>query len=212
MLDREFRTGQGAMFAATLAQLAEQLPGWRMPLPEPERRTIQNPFTGESIPNVLTKDPGPPTNPRKPRVLAFPCVLLPSREDWEQIYFALDLALSGEPALAQEAWDDGWLGAMQNRGLLEPPLFGGADNIHDPRELYEVPARVFERLLALPARDLDATAQDWQARCYQKADAPSDYLARFCALARAAASNGQRLFTWNIPPLDRERSGAFTSR
>ncbi len=212
MIDREFRTGQGAMFAATLDQLVQQLPGWRMALPEAARRTIQNPFTGESIPNVLTKDPGPETNPRKPRVLAFPCVLLPSREDWEQLYFALDLALSGEGPLAREAWEDRWLAEMQQRGLLETPLFGGADNIHDPRELYEVPARLVERLLALPASELDAMAQAWQARCYQKPDAPSDYLARFCALARAAAANGQRLFTWNITPLDRERSGAFTGR
>jgi len=212
MIDREFRTGQGAMFAATLAELAAQLPGWRMALPEAQRRTIQNPFTGDSIPNVLTRDPGPETNPRRPRVLAFPCVLLPSREDWEQIYFALDLALSGEPPLARETWEDNWLPAMQARGLLDTPLFGGLDNLHDPRELYEVPARLVERLRALSAGDLDAAAQAWQARCYQKTDAPSDDLARFCELARVASSNGQRLFTWNITPLDRERSGAFTSR
>ena len=204
----EFSTSLGAMFAASLPQLVEQLPGWRIPLAQPERRTIENPFTGDLIPNVLTRDPGPRTHPPIPKVLAFPCVLLPFREDWEQNYFALDLALSREPPLAQSTWEESWLQKTQERGLLMEPLCGGLDGVGDGRELLEVPARLVERLLQLRPSEVDAMAQDWLARCYEPADDPVQYLAQFCELAHLAAAGGQRLFSWNILPPHRERPGS----
>ena len=55
-------------------------------LSQPERRTVTNPFTGGAIPNILTRDPGPRTRPAIPSSLQFSCLVLPSREDWEQNY------------------------------------------------------------------------------------------------------------------------------
>ncbi len=203
----EFGSNDGALFAATLAELRAQLPGWRVPLVKPERRTITNPFTGELIPNVLTRDPGPRTHPPIPRRLTFPCVLLPSREDWEQNFLALDLAISGEARLADGVWDDEWLELACERGLYEEPLLGGDDDLGDPRCLYEVPARLVDALVRVQASDVDALANAWLERCWEPADAPAEYLARFCELARKAAPTHRRLFTWNIHPLHRGRSG-----
>lgn len=203
----EFSSSDGALFVATLAQLMTQLPGWRVPLAEPERRAVTNPFTGELIPDVLTTDPGPPTHPAIPLKFPFPCVLLPSREDWEQNLLALDLALSGEPRLPDEVWEDGWFELMFERGLCEQPLLGGDDDVGDPRYMYEVPERLTERLLQLRASDVDLVAKAWLARCWESAAGPAEYLSRFCELARLAASTNGRLFSWNIHPLHRAQPG-----
>jgi len=195
------------MFVATVLQLAAQLPDWRVPLVEPQRRTIENPFTGASIPNVLTRDPGPLSHPLIPSALTFPSVILPSREDWEQNYLALDLALSGEPPLSTETWEDGWFDLMWKRQFFVEPLLGGTDDIGDSRDLHEVPARLVVLLAQLRPDAVNAMAANWLARCYEPADAPAEFLARFCELARISVSNEGRLFTWNINPLHRERSG-----
>lgn len=50
-------------------------------------------------------------------------------------------------------------------------------------------------------------ARAWTARCLECPDAPFDYLAQFCNLAKLAVSTGSDLFSWNINPLHRERSG-----
>jgi hypothetical protein len=207
-IDASFSTGQGAMFTASLSQLVEQLPGWRSPLAQPERRTVTNPFTGETIPDILTRDPGPRSHPAIPRTLAFPCVVLPSREDWEQNYLALDLALSGEPPLDATAWDDGWLGLMFERGLFVEPLFGGADDVGSPRDLLEVPNRLVQALLDLRSGDFDVLANSWIARSLDPPDSPVDFLARFAELAHLSVARQTRLFTWNITPLHRDRSGS----
>jgi hypothetical protein len=206
-IDSQFSTGNGALFAATSAQLVEQLPGWRKPLPAPEKRSVVNPFTGVLIPNVMTRDPGPRAHPAIPSRLIFPCVLLPSREDWEQNYLALDLALSGEPPLSEALWDEGWLDVMLRRQLFEEPLFGGGDDVGDSRDLLRVPTRIVDRLVELRTDEVDGMARAWMARCWVRPDAPTEYLVQFCALAHLAVSIGAGLFSWNINPLHRDRSG-----
>lgn len=195
------------MFAATPSELAAHLPGWRVPLAQAERRTITNPFTGELIQNVLTRDPGPKTRPTVPKALPFSCVVLPSREDWAQNYLALDLALSEEPPLDATIWDDGWLGVMFDRGLCVEPLFGGHDDIGNAKDLFEVPARLANALCELRQTDIDVLAEAWLARCVDPADAPEEFLAKFAHLARLSVEIHGGLFTWNIIPLHRDRSG-----
>jgi hypothetical protein len=207
-----FPTSGGAIFAATASELAAQLPGWRVPLIQAERRTVTNPFTGEPIPNVVTRDPGPQTCPPVPSLLTFSCIILPSREDWEQNYLALDLALSGEPPLDETTWDettwdDGWLRVMFDRGLCLEPLFGGADDIGDAKYIFDVPTRLTKALCDLRLHDVDMLADAWLARCPEPADAPREFLIQFAALARLSVENQGRLFTWNIIPLHRDRSG-----
>lgn len=206
-IQRSFPTSVGAMFAATSSQLSAQLPGWRSPLPQPERRTVTNPFTGGAIPNTLTRDPGPLTRPPVPSSLTFSCVVLPSREDWEENYLALDLALSGEPPLSQETWDDGWLAVMFNRGLCVEPLFGGGDDVGDTKYLYEVPARMVNALCDLRQQDVNVVAAAWLARCRDPADTPDKFLIRFAELAHRSVEIQGTLFTWNIVPLHRDRCG-----
>jgi len=206
-IQRSFRTSGGAIFAATPSQLAAQLPGWRNPLAQAQRRSVINPFTGEAIPNVLTRDPGPRTRPAVPSSLRFPCVVLPSREDWEQNYLALDLALSAEAPLSATTWDDGWLRVMFDRGLCVEALFGGADDIGNAKDLFEVPTRLVEAFRALREQDIAAAAEAWLARCVDPADAPLQFLAEFAELARFSAEIHGTLFTWNIIPLHRDRSG-----
>lgn len=207
MIEQRFSTSGGALFAATLSQLAQQLPGWRVPLAQSQRRTVTNPFTGELIPDVLTRDPGPCTQPPVPEHLTFPCVPLPSREDWEQNYLALDLALSGAPPLEESAWDDGWFELMLERGLLEEALFGGFDNVGETWQLFEVPPRLVQLLRQLEPHGVPAMADAWLARCNEAADAPHDYLAAFCDLARLANRTDARVFSWNVHPYHREGSG-----
>jgi len=206
-IDNQFSTGEGALFAATSSQLIKQLPGWRIPLPAPEKRSVVNPFTGAPIRNVMTRDPGPRTQPPIPRTLVFPCVLLPSREDWEQNFLALDLALSGEPPLPAALWEDGWLDVMLHRQLFEEPLFGGSDDIGESRDLHRIPTRLVDRLVQLKTDELDDMARAWVTGCWERPDGPAEYLNQFCNLARLAASTARELFSWNINPLHRERSG-----
>jgi hypothetical protein len=206
-IQRGFATSSGAIFAATLGELAAQLPGWRNPMAQAKRRTVTNPFTDEAIPNVLTRDPGPRTRPPVPRSLPFSCVVLPSREDWEQNYLALDLALSAERPLDVATWEDGWLHLMFDRGLCVEPLFGGADDIGDAKDLFEVPPRLTNALCDLRQANIHVIAEAWLARCAEPADAPQEFLARFAELARLSVEIGGRLFTWNIIPLHRDRSG-----
>lgn len=206
-IQRSFPTSGGAMFAATPSDLAAQLPGWRVPLVQAERRTVTNPFTGEPIPNVVTRDPGPRTHPAVPSLLVFPSVILPSREDWEQNYLALDLALSSEPPLDEKTWDDDCIRVMFDRGLCIEPLFGGHDDIGDAKDLFEVPTRLVEVLCDLRPQDIDVLADAWLARCFDPADTPNEFLAQFANLARLSIELHGGLFTWNIIPLHRERSG-----
>jgi len=206
-IQRRFPTSGGAIFAATQSELAAQLPGWRVPLAQAERRTVTNPFTGEPIPNVLTRDPGPRTRPPVPSLLNFSCVVLPSREDWEQNYLALDLALSAEPPLDESTWDDGWLRVMFDRCLCLEPLFGGADDTGNAKDLFEVPMRLTKALCDLRLQDVDMLADAWLARCPGPADTPREFLIQFSALARLSVEIQGRLFTWNIIPMHRDRSG-----
>jgi hypothetical protein len=206
-IQRSFPTSGGAIFAATPSELAAQLPGWRVPLAQAERRTVTNPFTGEPIPKVLTRDPGPRTLPPVPSLLTFSCVVLPSREDWEQNYLALDLALSAEPPLDETTWDDGWLRVMFDRGLCLEPLFGGADGIGNAKDLFEVPTRLTKALCDLHLHDVDMLADAWLARCAEPADTPREFLIQFAALARLSMEMEGRLFIWNIIPLHRDRTG-----
>ena len=206
VIEGQFPTSGGALFSARLEQLTQQLPGWRVPLPEYQRRTVTNPFTGELIPDVLTRDPGPRTQPGIPERLVFPCVRLPAREDWEENYLALDLALSAVPPLSASDWEDGWFELMLERGLLEEALFGGLDEVGETWQLHEVPPRLVERLLELQPVDLRAMADAWLARCNTPADAPEQYLAQFCELARQAQRTNARMFSWNVHPCHREKS------
>ncbi len=207
LIQRSFPTSRGAVFAATPPQLAAQLPGWCAPLAQAERRTVTNPFTGEPIRNVLTRDPGPRTQPPVPSLLTFSCVVLPSREDWEQNYLALDLALSAEPPLDETTWEDGWLRVMFDRGLCVEPLFGGADDIGNAKDLFEIPTRLVKGLCDLRPQDIDALADAWLARCSEPADTPNEFLTQFAELARLSVEIHGGLFTWNIIPLHRDRSG-----
>jgi hypothetical protein len=96
---------------------------------------------------------------------------------------------------------------MLHRQLLEEPLFGGSDDIGDSRDLHRIPTRLVDRLVQLRTEELDDMARAWSAGCWERPDAPTEYLNRFCNLAHLAASTARDLFSWNINPLHRERSG-----
>jgi hypothetical protein len=96
---------------------------------------------------------------------------------------------------------------MFDRGLCVEPLFGGADDIGDAKDLFEVPPRLTNALCDLRQANIHVIAEAWLARCAEPADAPQEFLARFAELARLSVEIGGRLFTWNIIPLHRDRSG-----
>jgi len=62
-----------------------------------DQHTERHSHQGERDPDTAgaewAGDPGPRTQPPIPVVLRFPCILLPAREDWEQVYLALDRTL-----------------------------------------------------------------------------------------------------------------------
>jgi len=96
---------------------------------------------------------------------------------------------------------------MFDRGLCVEPLFGGGDDIGNAKDLFEVPPHLANALCDLRQADIDAVAEAWLARCADPADAPEEFLAKFAELARLSVEIHGRLFTWNIIPLHRDRSG-----
>lgn len=202
-----FATSVDASFIAAFDELRAALPGWRVPLPQPERRTVHNPFTGEAISGVVTRDPGPGDRPPIPERLPFSCLLLPSCECWERHYLALDLASSVAPAPTEEDWED-YIGLMWKRDLMREPLFGGLDNPGEPYSLTEVPGRLFLHLAELTNATASRLANDWMAYC---PDAPA-YSVISCLnalreLAQLARRERRRLYMWNIHPYYRADSG-----
>ncbi len=206
-----FSTARGAIFRAKLDELAGALPGWRLPLPELTFRTVSNPFTGELIPNLLTRDPGPQTAPAVPPRLPFDAVILPSTEDWERQFLALDLALSDAPELSANVWnsvgEQGWLDVMRERELLVESLFGGDDDLSDPRTLHQLPIRLVELLAAARDRGVDLVSDLWQRHAPTPVVASKQYIYLLSDLASAALTGAQALHHWNIHPYHRDDSG-----
>jgi hypothetical protein len=95
---------------------------------------------------------------------------------------------------------------MYERGLFVEPLFGGTDDIGDPRDLFDVPSRILERLVELSSGAIRSMADEWSLRCCTPPSDPVDFLSTFCALAQHALSVGGKLYCWNIHPLHRERT------
>lgn len=202
MLAIGFQTSVGAAFIATLDELREALPGWRVPLPAPIKRIGVNPFTRERLLLPSTRDPGPDVAPGVPATLPFQATLLPPVEDWEDRYLALDFAIGREPGLTEvEREGDAELETMLRRGLCEEPLLGGLNSIGDPRYLTAVPERIIDALATLAAEHVPHLLREWNARSASPSTA--DDLLALRDLAICAKSQGRAMFVWQIHPYHR---------
>ncbi len=194
-----FDTRHFACFIATRAELRAVLPGWRVPLPAPVRRTVPNPFTGEPV-LVYTRDPGPDLAAPVPPRLPFEHALLPNEEDWESRYLALDLSLSGLPGAAPSHFTDaeGLHGALSERGLTVSALLGG-DSCEDPRWVYGVPSRLIVALNALALDSLEVELGRWNARSPSRSELAD--LNDLWTMAQRATAQAREMFLWvDAPP------------
>jgi hypothetical protein len=191
-----FDTDRIACFAATRAELHGALPGWRVPLPAPIERMGKNPFTGK--PMILkTRDPGPDRPVALPASLPFEHVLLPSVEDWESRYVALDLTLAGDDGCAPDHFSDSGalVDIMIERGLYDYALFGDVLQEH---WVLAVPQRLVAMLNSLADDSLGVFLTSWNLR----SPSPStlDDLRDLWTLARSANAQQREMFLWLVPP------------
>lgn len=208
----DFPTLVDAAFVASFEELCAGLPGWRIPLAEPEWKTVTNPFTGERMSSVLTRDPGPRSGPPIPERLPFRCVVLPSCEFWERHYLALDLAVSAAPILSEEQWRDQYLRIMVDRDLTNEPLFGGMDDPGEPYSLSQMPEPLIARLAEMNNLDVPNLVERWLVYCPDSLS----YSAFAClqalqSLARFAGAENRKVFLWNVHPYYRADSGKVSS-
>jgi hypothetical protein len=89
---------------------------------------------------------------------------------------------------------------MEERGLMEQPLFGGLAR-GNPRFLWCVPSRVVERLAAIATSALAKEVAEWNARSPSPNGARD--LAQLRALAVAAMEEEKEMFIWLVHPTHR---------
>jgi hypothetical protein len=193
-----FDTDRMACFVATRAELRDALPDWRVPLLVAVERRGKNPFTGKPI-VLKTRDPGPDGPVTIPASLSFEHALLPSEEDWEGRYIALDLVLSGDDGPVPDQFDhDAVLTTLNARGLDEDALLGG-DWPNDPRWVVVVPQRLVFALNALREDSLGAILASWNLR--SPSASTLEDLRDLWSLARSATAQQREMFLWlDAPP------------
>lgn len=159
---------------------------------------MKNPFSGESM-VLKTRDPGPNRSVAVPASLPFEHVLLPSEEDWESRYLALDLALAGDERHAPPFDElDAFACIVLERGLEDQALFGDERPEH---WVHDVPQRIVAALNALAEDSLVALLTSWNLRSPSLSTLQD--LRDLWTLAGSATAQHREMFLWLVPPTHR---------
>lgn len=192
------------VFRAAPQVLRRALPGWKEPLPEPVKRQVRNPFTGQQQ-DVWSWDPTPDS------AVSSPLPLAPPGRSIDMAGFDLfgtlalvSLLLPGDASALRRALfspDSRQANAYERK----PALIGPAEGPW----VWAIPTELTSRLAAMAEAEILKTGPRWAEGFRQEMkrldpmsvdllndDFYTDGLRRLCAFAREASSLGETLFEW----------------